>query len=82
MSMLLMPNNYYTKDLPNECRMKKLNTITQIFDSKDAILETMHNNDNLRRQSHSENDHDSTCRATNFTTTIGLSFENSRAVGV
>ena len=80
LSILVMPHDYYSKELPDEYRTKNLNKITHLFDGKDIITETPRKNDSLKRRIRSEKVHDSGCRTINFTTPMGLSFEHTRAV--
>ena len=81
LSILVMPHDYHSKELPDEHRNKNLNKITHLFDGKDVIAETPRKNDSLKRRIRSEKVHDSGCRTINFTTPMGLSFKHTRAVG-
>ena len=52
-----------------------LNKFAHLCDGKHAIIETVRKDDSLRHRIRSSNANDSSCRHTNFTTPMGLSFE-------
>ena len=81
LSMLPMNHGYYEKELPEEHKENNLMNIAHLVDGKDIIIETMRNNDSLKRRIRSEKVHESAARTLNFSTPMGLSFEHARAVG-
>ena len=74
--MLPMTHDYCNKELPNEYQVNNMFNITHLFDGNDIITATIRKNDNLRRRMRSEKAHES-----HFTTSMGLAFEHTGAVG-
>ena len=76
-----MLHDCFRKELPDFYLEKKLGNVTHLLNGKDIIIETIRNNDNLRCRTRSEKVSNSVCRALNFSTPTGLTFEHTRAVG-
>lgn len=81
LSMLPMDHGYYEKELPDEHKENNLMNVAHLEDGKDILIETMRNNDSLKRRIWSEKVHESAARTLNFSTPMGLSFEHARAAG-
>ena len=76
-----MDCNYFRKELPDFHTETDLSNVTHFFDGKDIIIETIQDNGNLRCRTRSKKVSDSACRALNFSTHTGLTFEHTRIVG-
>ena len=68
--LLLMPNYYYEKELPEKHSNLKLSNVTHLFDGKDIVIEILQKDNNLRNRCRLEKVSDSACRFLIFSTGI------------
>ena len=76
-----MSYNHCEKELPNEYERLNLENAMCIFDWKDATIEIVRKDGNLRRWTRLENVSDSMRRFLMRSTGMGLTFEHTRVIG-